>query len=354
MNIKKCILSLILLVISDFAFSQEQHLKFEGISLGGTLSSFRDSLISKGYKTKYDKNDAVWLVGKYNDQDAIIAALGTPKSKKIWKVAVMFKPISTWDSLKVEFNEYKSNCDLKYGQPIESHEEFSSPFEEGDGKELVAISNNKCNYCSRYKIGNGTLALEFSPLRGIQLSFEDLINSSIKQAEEVDANSTHALSSEAFLAEPGFAGSYWHITFYLEKIDNSYYIVFTKPDPNYYYTKGIEATPFCFFKTDKGETVKLERTQFGTQLSSGYFSGNNWMPNRHLTWYEFKIPNIDDFLSKTWVKYRISLGGGYIESDMTKGKYYKKFNERLKQAYQEIKAKEASSNNNISNPLEGF
>ena len=142
--------------------------------------------------------------------------------------------------------------------------------------------------------------------------------------------------SDAFQAEAGFAGSYWKPTFNIA-LDK-------------------ETLPHLYLKTENGEVVDLEMD--GDEpvhkfYLKGYYAARVWMPGRYVTRFIYYIPDIDEFLSKYYVKYRVWLGEGFKDVEMSKS-YSKKFNNRLKDATNSVTSEYETKKHSLNNPLEGF
>ncbi len=58
---------------------------------------------------------------------------------------------SQWAALKDEYSKYKRIFTNNYGEP-QSDESFYYPFIDGDGREMEALNNGKCNYISKFCI----------------------------------------------------------------------------------------------------------------------------------------------------------------------------------------------------------
>ena len=147
--------------------------------------------------------------------------------------------------------------------------------------------------------------------------------------------------SDAFQAEAGFAGSYWKPTFNIALDKEGYYCVVNLYNQSGYYSIDRETLPHLYLKTEDGRIVDLEMD--GDEpvhkfYLKGYYAARVWMPGRYVTRFIYFIPDIDEFLSNYYVKYRVWLGEGFKDVEMSKS-YSKKFNNRLKDA---------------NNPLEGF
>ena len=85
----------------------------------------------------------------------------------------------------------------------------------------------------------------------------------------------------------------------------------------------------------------------------GYYAARVWMPGRYVTRFIYYIPDIDEFLSKYYVKYRVWLGEGFKDVEMSKS-YSKKFNNRLKDATNSVTSEYETKKHSLNNPLEGF
>lgn len=162
--------------------------------------------------------------------------------------------------------------------------------------------------------------------------------------------------SEAKQAAPGFVGNYWANRVGIMRHDSQYYLVFFLYSPKGYFTKDVDNSLDVYLKDIEDKIVKLtrEKSDYFTQKYEGYWSLNTWMPMRYATMFAYKIPNLKEFLSHTYVKYRIILGEEYIETDLKEKSFYKKFNKRLKEAANEADQKWLAKTSFINNPTQGF
>ena len=162
--------------------------------------------------------------------------------------------------------------------------------------------------------------------------------------------------SDAFQAEAGFAGSYWKPTFNIALDKEGYYCVVNLYNQSGYYSIDKETLPHLYLKTENGEVVDLEMD--GDEpvhkfYLKGYHAARVWMPGRYVTRFIYYIPDIDEFLSKYYVKYRVWLGEGFKDVEMSKS-YSKKFNNRLKDATNSVTSEYETKKHSLNNPLEGF
>ena len=162
--------------------------------------------------------------------------------------------------------------------------------------------------------------------------------------------------SDAFQAEAGFAGSYWKPTFNIALDKEGYYCVVNLYNQSGYYSVDKETLPHLYLKTENGEIVDLEMD--GDEpvhkfYLKGYYVARVWMPGRYVTRFIYYIPDINEFLSKYYVKYRVWLGEGFKDVEMSKS-YSKKFNNRLKDATNSVTSEYETKKHSLNNPLEGF
>lgn len=121
--------------------------------------------------------------------------------------------------------------------------------------------------------------------------------------------------SDAFRAEAGYKGSHWKPTFNIAVDKGGYYCVVNLYTENDYMDIDLETPPHLYLKTDKGEIVDLEidgDEPFHKFYLKGHYyytyMPNNpkiWLPGQYVTRLIFCIPDIHQFLSNHYVKYRI-------------------------------------------------
>ena len=180
---KKILLTLCVGLLT-LAVQAQEHMAFKGVSMGCNITTFVSQLKAKGFTVNYEAENGVILEGDFaGTSNCKVCVLPTKQSKMVWKVAVKFPEQSSWYSIKSEYRTFKDSYTEKYGKP-ESYEFFSSPYEEGDGYEMTAISVEKCHYISFFTTEMGPIALEIHKDKCVQVSYEDSINSAINSKEK--------------------------------------------------------------------------------------------------------------------------------------------------------------------------
>ena len=165
-------------------FAKAQHLEFKGLQMCGPVSSFAQKLEEQGYKIVYNKGFNYALSGQFTGKDANVLLLGSAKTGEIWKIAVLFDKAITWSDILSDYSTYVDLFTKKYGFPSDHFEFFEEPYYKGDGYELQALRNGKCNYVSFFKTDKGTITVEMSRDERLRLTYEDKINVELQSKEK--------------------------------------------------------------------------------------------------------------------------------------------------------------------------
>lgn len=179
---KKIILSLLVALLALPVFSQE-HLKFKGVPIDGTLSSFVSALKAKGLSISSldSKYESTIMEGDFAGLDNCQFMIVSSKDKTPGKVIVLGPSIKSWYNLKGRYNDLKESLQAKYtNAEVKSYEFFKDPYEEGDGYELQAISLDKCIYTTFFVLPEGSITVELAGSTStscyVKLTYEDTIN----------------------------------------------------------------------------------------------------------------------------------------------------------------------------------
>lgn len=184
---KKILITLCIIMLS-FAMRAQEHMTFMGIPIDGKISTFVQKLEDKGFTYVNTGYGVTFLTGSFaGNRDCIILVFSSIKSLTVWKIFVVFPSKSSWESLKNEYQTMKSLYSRKYGEP-NIYEFFISPYYEGDGYEMTAISIGKAHYESFFKTNDGyiRLAIDNGEYGSgyVTVGYEDGINVKIKSQEE--------------------------------------------------------------------------------------------------------------------------------------------------------------------------
>lgn len=180
---KKLSFVLLFSLIAFFGFSQE----FYGIKIEGTRQQLISKYVAKGFVVQTNPaptSTGVSLKGKVNGKDLEIIIINSPISKLVWKLTVYFPEEVGWYSLKSCYFKYLDVLKEKYGEPESSYSNFVSPYYEGDGYEMSAVSLKKCNYCAFW----GDMVLSISEFKQVSVMYQNNENAEISQREHKKMN----------------------------------------------------------------------------------------------------------------------------------------------------------------------
>lgn len=158
----------------------ENHIKFKGVPINGTISEVRAKIINAGFEP-----DGEPLVGRFAGMEVKAYVGGNDEMDIAYSVIVVSEQETSWTSLK---NRYLNVRDLyirKYGDPINESQCFLDPYYEGDGDELEATEKTKCLYASKFSVPGGVVSINIIN-RSVFLVFEDTINKDIALENDSD------------------------------------------------------------------------------------------------------------------------------------------------------------------------
>ena len=114
--------------IGVMAQNANEHLKFMGIPINGTLESFSQKLVAKGLKREHAWEDNVLLKGTFAGKSGSgVCVMRIPSRNIVYKVVVCLPSKDTWEWLEDDYTEFKRMLTSKYGDPFK----YSESFKEG-------------------------------------------------------------------------------------------------------------------------------------------------------------------------------------------------------------------------------
>jgi len=181
---KKCLfIALMLFIYSNLTNAQS----FDGVSISGTINSAIMKYRQKGYVFVKTEANVVQMKGTVAGNAVKLLLVSTPTTKLFCKAVVQLPKQDSWLSLKTMYNKFTSLMEEKLGEPDDSYEFFISPYENGDGYELSAISLEKCLYNKFwFEKNNLNLSVAINKGKFVEISYENnqLVE---KLKEELDA-----------------------------------------------------------------------------------------------------------------------------------------------------------------------
>lgn len=120
---KKIILTLILVLFSSISYAQ--HMKFDGLSINGSITEFTTKLKAKGYtidpQSKNEPTGVRLFRGKYEGQRVVAGVYYHPTAKTVMAVMVMYQ-CSSQDAQIKKVSQFLSEMIEKYGEDNIEHE----------------------------------------------------------------------------------------------------------------------------------------------------------------------------------------------------------------------------------------
>lgn len=178
----KRILFILTLILAVSNMQATEHIKFMGIDVSGDYESFKDSLLTRGFRYMSSFETLHKFYGKFANEIVTLQVLASPKSKTVCKVIVYFPERDNWRELKKDYFAKKEMYKSKY--PMDrDYEFFSSPYEDGDGYEMRAVARDKCRYISFFLAMGGHIAIEIDKTAKLKIVYEDRENIKVAQQE---------------------------------------------------------------------------------------------------------------------------------------------------------------------------
>ena len=162
--------------------NDNEHLKFKGVSIDGTLNSFVNKLKAKGF-TYVGKQDGVTLLGgDFASYKNCLVGITTYQGKDlVCKVVVIFPNKDTWSALSNNYFTLKELLTQKYGEPTTIIEEFQGYEPDSDYSKMHKVKFDECKYGSVFETDNGFIELIITHIDidtcFVMLSYTDKINS---------------------------------------------------------------------------------------------------------------------------------------------------------------------------------
>ena len=129
------------------AQSKETHLEFMGLPISGSAEFFIPRLEEKGFVKVDTFESSTKFIGKFANEIVNLTLLASPRTNTVCKVIVYFPEKNSWAELQSDYFKKKKLYRIKY-LLTDDFEFFSNPYENGDGYEMRAVVNEKCNYHS--------------------------------------------------------------------------------------------------------------------------------------------------------------------------------------------------------------
>jgi hypothetical protein len=174
------------------AQTANEHLKFKGVPIDGTLSQYVQKMKTAGFSMLGMENGAAILQGDFAGNKGCTIVVGTLKGKDlVSEIVVAFPEYETWSALYGSYSDLKSMLTEKYGEPSDCIEKFQSYSEPRDDRDRIfEVKMDRCKYITTFSTNAGDIHLmifhEGMSHCYVTLSYYDKINSDILRKQAID------------------------------------------------------------------------------------------------------------------------------------------------------------------------
>ncbi|MBR4512800.1 MAG: hypothetical protein IKO59_08455 [Bacteroidales bacterium] len=193
MIMKKLVFFLTCLFIVGTAFSQQNHLKFKGVPIDGTLQSYTNAMKQAGFNYKGSQDGVSILSGDFAGYKGCIIGVSTLKNcDVVCRISVLFPERETWSSLLNDYETLKAMLTEKYGKPSDSQEKFTGYVGDYDNSLVMhALKEDEYVWYTTFTTELGDIELSIIAgtkyLTGcVRLSYFDKANSEKVRSSAID------------------------------------------------------------------------------------------------------------------------------------------------------------------------
>lgn len=145
--------------------SEQQHMKFMGIKMGGKLSTFVNNLKQKGFTTdtKTTNLQVTIMNGKFAGYNNCTLMIYPNSEGNVYLVGVLFPELETWSSLYANYSSIKDMLIKKYGEPLDCTETFDTDYPPRDDMDRMHQTKmERCKYSSIFDSEGGRIVESIS------------------------------------------------------------------------------------------------------------------------------------------------------------------------------------------------
>lgn len=175
-----------------YAQTDNEHLKFKGVPIDGTLKQYVQKMESAGFVYVGQQEGIALLQGDFAGYKGCTVGVATLTGKDLVnKITVIFPKNDTWSTLYGTYSNLKSMLTEKFGEPSSCVEEFQGYTEpRDDNNRMHNVQMDRCNYVTTFSPNTGDIQLFISHDSVIScfviLSYYDKTNSDIIRQKAID------------------------------------------------------------------------------------------------------------------------------------------------------------------------
>lgn len=178
-----------MLALFSLSLNAQDHLKFKGIPIDGSLNSFVSKLKAQGFSYKAEQDGIALLEGTfagYTQCELVVVST----NDVVWKVVVMLPANDKWNDVKRNYDIFKKAFTEKYNVSPIIEEHIDSHGGEGSGMEAYSFKDDKAVWRSDFTVPGGTARVEirYADYYRLQLWIEyyDDLNSTKRNRTIID------------------------------------------------------------------------------------------------------------------------------------------------------------------------
>lgn len=183
----------------DALMAENNHMKFKGVPIDGTLKLFVERMKRKGFEEVRQgsflgssESLSGVLRGDFADYTDCLVYVETLDQKDlVARIIVAFPIQDKWEYLYGDYKRLKDMLSQKYGKPYQCVEKFQNnyglPMDDND--RMDAVGMDRCKYESRFRSDKGEILLRIE-----HDSFECFVALAYKDRINCEAVEKHALN----------------------------------------------------------------------------------------------------------------------------------------------------------------
>ncbi len=166
------------------------HIMFKGIPLDGTLKSFNDSLVARGFTVITSDSKVSILKGSFAGVDNVLVTVFADRGF-VWRVSAAFPARKYWAQIKRLYEDYRDMYRSKFGLEPDRRERLSKRFPEGSGSEAWGFEDESSVYESVFTFEDGDVIVSVRFDRQTQgfavlVDYVDRLNSTLRSLIDME------------------------------------------------------------------------------------------------------------------------------------------------------------------------
>lgn len=175
-----------------FAQGEQEHMKFKGIQIDGTLNNFVSEMKANGFEHIATQDGVAIFNGDFAGyKNCEVGVLSLKETNIVNTVAVFFPVCNDWPSIWRNYDSIKTMLIEKYGEPSECVEEFQTYSEpNSDMDRWSALVTGHYTYYTNFETDKGNILIEIVRSEyldcRLKLQYWDKINTDAVRSDAMD------------------------------------------------------------------------------------------------------------------------------------------------------------------------